>query len=129
MTVNEIIRWFHILAAAVWIGGMITMAVLIPVLRKGGASRELIQAGARRYGMASWVALTVSVVTGILQIFRLDAELSGALAIKLILVSVSITLAFVHQEIARHVRPAARGAMEAALLVLGLGILAAAVAI
>lgn len=108
---------------------MITMAVLVPVLRRGGASRELIQAAARRYGLASWVAITVSVTTGVLQLFRFDYELNGALAIKLVLVSISITLAFVHQELARNVGPAARGIMEATLLVLGLGILAAAVAI
>lgn len=129
MTLDALIRWFHLLAATVWIGGMITVAVLIPVLRNGGASRELIQAAARRYGMASWAALAISVTTGIIQLFRLDVELSGSLATKLILVSISITLAFVHQEIARGVGPAARGAMEAALLILGLGILAAAVAI
>ena len=129
MSANEIIRWFHLLAAATWIGGMITVAALVPVLRRGGAERSLIQAAARRFGHATWVAMTVSVVTGILQIFRLDHDLTGPLAVKLILVSVSITLAFVHQEVARHVRPAVRGAMEAMLLVLGLAILAAAVAI
>lgn len=129
MSVDELIRWVHLLAATVWVGGMITMAVLVPVLRTGGASRELIQAAARRYGLASWVAITVSVTTGVLQLFRFDYELSGALATKLILVSISITLAFVHQEIARNVGPVARGAMEASLLVLGIAILGAAVAI
>lgn len=129
MTLDQVIRWFHLLAATVWIGGMITMAALVPVLRRGGASRDLIQTGARRFGQATWIALSVSVLTGILQVFRLDHQLTGALALKLVLVSISITLAFVHQEIARHTGPAARGAMEGALLLLGLAILAAAVAI
>lgn len=123
------IRWFHLLAATVWIGGMITVALLVPVLRKGGADRGLVQAAARRFGHATWIAISVSILTGMLQIFRFDHPLSGALAIKLVLVSLSITLAFVHQEIARHVGPALRGVMEGALLLLGLGILAAAVAI
>ena len=129
MTVDEIIRWFHLLAAAVWIGGMITVAALVPVLRKGGADRSLIQAAARRFGQATWVALSVSVATGLLQLFRFDYPLTGALAVKLVLVGLSISLAFVHQEIARDVGPRARGMMEGGLLLLGLAILAAAVAI
>lgn len=129
MTVDELIRWFHLLAATVWIGGMITVAAIVPVLRKGGAERALIQATARRFGMVTWVAITVSVATGILQLFRFSYDLSAPLAIKLVLVSLSITLAVVHQEAAKHVGPALRGAMEGTLLILGLGILAAAVAI
>jgi uncharacterized membrane protein len=129
MSVDELIRWVHLTAATVWVGGMITMAALIPVLRKGGASIEMIRAGARRFGHVTWLAITISVVTGILQLFRFEYDLTAALAIKLILVSVSITLAFVHQEIAKYTSPALRGAMEGLLLMLGLGILAAAVAI
>jgi uncharacterized membrane protein len=129
MSVDELIRWVHIIAATVWVGGMITMAALVPVLRKGGAGPELIRAGARRFGHVTWMAITVSVATGILQLFRFAYDLTPALAIKLVLVSASITLAFVHQEIAKHVGPGLRGAMEGTLLLLGLGILAAAVAI
>lgn len=129
MSVDELIRWIHLTAATVWVGGMITIAALVPVLRKGGASIEIIRAAARRFGHLTWIAITISVATGILQLFRFDYDLSAALAIKLILVSVSITLAFVHQEIAKYTSPALRGAMEGLLLILGLGILAAAVAI
>jgi uncharacterized membrane protein len=129
MSVDELIRWVHLTAAAVWVGGMITIAAVVPVLRTGGADIEVIRAAARRFGHVTWIAITISVATGILQLFRFDYDLTAALAIKLVLVSISITLAFVHQEIARHVGPALRGAMEAVLLVLGLGILAAAVAI
>jgi len=129
MSVDELIRWVHITAATVWVGGMITMATLVPVLRKGGASIELIRAGARRFGHLTWIGITISVATGILQLFRFDYDLTAPLATKLVLVSLSITLAFVHQEIAKHVGPALRGAMEGVLLILGLAIIAAAVAI
>ncbi len=126
---DDVIRWFHLLAAAVWIGGMITVAALVPALRKAGVDREQIQAAARRFGAVAWVALSISVVTGITQVFRLDVDLRAPLAVKLLLVSAAVGLAFLHQEIARNVSPALRGAMEGVLLVLALGILAAAVAL
>lgn len=128
---NDLIRWFHVLAAAVWIGGMITVAALVPVLRKAGVERSVIQAAARRFGAAAWLALTVSAVTGVIQLSRLGVEVRGntILMIKLALVGLSVGLTFVHQEIARDVSPAVRGIMEGMLLLLGLGILFAAVSL
>lgn len=128
---NDLVRWFHVLAAAVWVGGMITVAALVPVLRKAGVERSVIQAAARRFGAAAWVALTVSAVTGVIQISRLGVEVRGntVLMIKLALVGLSVGLTFVHQELARDVSPAVRGIMEGLLLLLGLGILYAAVSL
>ncbi len=83
---------------------------------------------ARRFGVVSWMAMAVSVITGIDQILRFDLDLSGALATKVILVAIVIGLSFVHREIARNARPALRGAIEGMLLLVSLGILTAAVA-
>lgn len=129
MELNDIIRWFHLLGATVWIGGMITIAAVVPALRSSGVNRDQLRAMARRYGVVSWVAMVISIVTGIAQIFRLDIELTGALAAKLSLVAIAVSLAFVHRELARVAGPGLRGAMEGALLVVSLGILAAAVAV
>jgi len=126
---NDVIRWFHLLAATVWVGGMITVAAIVPALRSNGVSRKQLQAMARRFGAVSWLAMAVAITTGIAQIFRLDVELTGALAAKLILVGAAVMLAFAHREIARNAGPAWRGVMEGALLMVGLGILAAAVAL
>ena|SRR3990172_1656219 len=128
---DDLIRWLHVLAAAVWVGGMITVAALVPVLRKAGVERAVIQAAARRFGAAAWTALTVSAVTGVIQLSRLGVEVRGntVLMTKLALVGLSVGLTFVHQEIARDVSPAMRGVMEGMLLLLGLGILYAAVSL
>ena len=126
---NDLIRWFHLLAATVWIGGMITVGALVPALRSAGVERKQLQAMARRFGVVSWTAMLVAVATGVAQIFRLELELSPALAWKITLVGVAVSIALVHQQTARHVGPAWRGAMEGALLLIGLAILAAAVAI
>jgi uncharacterized membrane protein len=129
--VDDLVRWFHLLAAAIWIGGMITVAALVPALRKAGASRQQIQAAARRFGLVAWSALLVSVLTGMIQLTRLDIGIGDntALAIKLGLVGSAVILAYVHQQVSRGATPMVRGVMEVLLLVLGLAILAAAVAI
>lgn len=69
--------------------------------------------------------------TGIIQLVRLDVPTRGntALAIKLLLVGVAVAVAWVHQIVARTASPALRGALEGSLLLLALGILAAAVAL
>ena len=131
MSVDEVVRWFHLLAAAVWIGGTITVASIVPVLRRAGTPIEQVRAVARRFGVVAWSALTVSVTTGIVQLDRLDVNLKGntALAIKLTLVGLAAALAWIHQMVAKSSSAAVRGMMEGLLLLIGLAILAAAVAI
>jgi len=47
---DDLIRWIHLLAAAIWIGGMITVAALVPALRGARATSDQIRAAARRFG-------------------------------------------------------------------------------
>lgn len=128
---DDLIRWIHLLAATIWIGGMITVAVLVPALRSAGATSDQIRAAARRFGVVAWSAIGTSVATGIIQLIRLDIPTRGntALAIKLLLVGVAVAVAWIHQIVARTASPALRGALEGSLLLLALGILAAAVAL
>ncbi len=125
--------WLHLVAAAVWLGGLITIGALIPVLRKAGATREEIQAAARRFGTVSWTAMVVAVVTGLIRLWPLRADITGSfqqrLVIKLVLVGAAIALAGYHQGVARHQTPLARAVVQTLLLVLGLAIFGAAVAL
>lgn len=131
MDLDDLIRWFHLLAAATWIGGSITVAALVPVLRKSGATTDQVRAAARRFGVVAWTAIGLSVVTGIIQLIRLDYPTRGntALTLKLLLVGLAVSVAWLHQLIARRVSPPIRGALEGILLLLALAILAAAVAL
>lgn len=131
MDLDDVIRWFHLLAAATWVGGSITVAALVPVLRKSGAATDQIRAAARRFGVVAWTAIGMSVATGIIQLIRLDYPIreNTTLAVKLLLVGVAVSVAWVHQMIARKVSPAIRGALEGILLLLALAILATAVAL
>jgi uncharacterized membrane protein len=113
----------------IWIGGMITVGALVPALRSADIQRSQLRAMARRFGVVAWVAMVTSIVTGIIQIARLDVDLEATLAIKIILVGIAVSVALVHQQAASHVGPALRGAMEGASLLIGLAILAASVAV
>ena len=131
MSSDELIRWVHLIAAAVWVGGQITVAALVPALRRAGAGAEQIRAAARRFGVVAWSAIGVSVATVIVQLIRLDYPTGGntTLAVKLLLVGIAVAVAWFHQLIARNASPALRGALEGSLLLLALAIVAAAVAL
>jgi putative copper export protein len=63
VTVDGVRLFLHVLAATVWVGGQLTLAALVPVLRIAGADMPRIVA--RRFGRIAWVAFAVLVVTGI----------------------------------------------------------------
>jgi putative copper export protein len=53
----------HILAATVWVGGQITLAALVPVVRRTAATAT--RPVARRFAAVAWSAFAVLVATGI----------------------------------------------------------------
>lgn len=130
MTVDGVVLWLHLVAAAVWVGGLITVGALVPALRSAGAERSMLQAMARRFGMVSWAAMGLAVITGTVQIIRLDyGWFDEPIVRKLGLVAVAIVLAAAHQLTARRTSAAVRGALQGVILLVSLGILAAAVAL
>ena len=79
------VRWLHVLAMALFVGGQLVLAVaIVPVLR--GSDRDALRAIARRFGWASLVALAVLIATGSALAGRDDRWSSGTLQVKLALV-------------------------------------------
>ena len=60
--------WIHLLAAVVWLGGMVFLSVvLVPVFRRGtfGADRRILfQTLARRFRVMVWVMIGILVLSG-----------------------------------------------------------------
>jgi uncharacterized membrane protein len=122
------LRFVHLVAAAVWLGGMIVLAALVMAFRREGVDRSILQIAARQFGRVSWTAMVVAVVTGLAQMHAMHLPWSyGPLHLKLGLVVVTVVVALVHTKTAKNAKPAARGAMEGILLLLSLGIFFAAV--
>ena len=94
------IRLFlHVLAAAVWVGGQITLAGLVPVLRPYGP--EATRAAARRFNIVAWSAFAVLAATGIWNLFAVDvgdadSDYLVTLWLKLLAVAVTGVGALVH---------------------------------
>lgn len=52
----------HVIAAAIWVGGQITLAGLVPSIRK--VSPEVTKVAANAFARISWPAFAVLVLTG-----------------------------------------------------------------
>jgi putative copper export protein len=128
----DTVRLFlHVLAATVWVGGQLTLAVLVPVLRRFGA--EVPRAAARRFNWAAWIAFAVLAGTGIWNIIAVSAEVShsasyrSTLIVKLVVVGISGVTAALHARARSAAGLAVFGALTgiSALAALFLGVLLA----
>ena len=62
--------FLHILAAAVWVGGQIALAGLVPTVRRFGP--EATKAVARSFARVAWPAYAVLVITGLWNLTEVD---------------------------------------------------------
>ncbi len=128
----DTVRLFlHVLAATVWVGGQLTLAALVPVLRRFGA--DVPRAAARRFSQVAWVACAVLIVTGVWNIVAVRGEISHdagyrvTLIVKIAVVGVSGVTAFLHARARGTAGLAVFGALTvaSALAALFLGVLLA----
>jgi putative copper export protein len=126
----DAIRLFlHVLGATVWVGGQLTLAALVPVLRRHGG--ELPKAAARQFNRVAWPAFGLLVATGIWNLAAEQDEPSGryrtTLTIKLVVVLISGVAAFLHARSRTKAGLAIFGALTAlsAIVALLLGVLLA----
>ncbi len=97
--------WLHILAAVIWIGGMLFLSlVAVPVLRHVDSPllrRDLFRAMARRFRGLVWACIGILILTGIGNVAYYGSQTPGSpyqkvLHIKLGLVVVLVVLGVVH---------------------------------
>jgi putative copper export protein len=116
------IRLFlHVTAAAVWVGGQLTLAALVPTLRSLGP--EAPRRAARAFSVAAWSAFAVLVVTGVWNLLAVEVgdrstAWQATLGLKLLLVAASGIAAAVHAGGRSRIALAVGGAVA---LLAGLG--------
>lgn len=111
----ELVRWLHLIAMALFVGGQLALAaVIVPVMRD--RDREALRAMARRFGAASGVALLVLVVTGSAMAGHFQDWSRTELQVKLGLVAAVIAL------VALHARRPTWHALEGAIFLASLAI-------
>jgi putative copper export protein len=126
----DTVRLFlHVLAATVWVGGQLTLAALVPVLRRLGAG--LPKAAARRFNQVAWPAFAILIVTGVWNVIAVRSQITGSyettLIVKLVVVAISGVTAALHARARSTAGLAIFGALTgiSALAALFLGILLA----
>ncbi len=97
------IVWIHVLAAVVWVGGMVFMVMVVgPYARKLTAEqrREIFEQLGRRFSTIGWGCIAVLLLTGIGNLIERGMEWSPpfarALGAKLLLIGVMVLLAAFH---------------------------------
>jgi putative copper export protein len=126
----DTIRLFlHVLAATIWVGGQLTLAGLVPGLRR--LAPDAPRTVARRFNRIAWPAFGVLVATGVWNILAIGPRWSSpygtTLIVKLAVVGVSGASAFLHTRARTPVGLAVFGALSgaSALGALFLGVLLA----
>lgn len=126
----DTIRLFlHVLAATVWVGGQLTLAALVPVLRAVGA--EAPKAAANGFNRVAWPAFGVLLATGVWNVIAEHDKDHGAyhttLIVKYAVVAVSGLTAYLHARAKTRAAMAAFGALTglSALAALFVGIMLA----
>ncbi|MCY3967388.1 MAG: hypothetical protein OXF21_02315 [bacterium] len=107
--------FLHTLGAAVWVGGQVVIAAVIPAIRKVGA--EATQIAAQQFAKVAWPFFALAVLTGFWNL--LDVEFEDAansyhitLTIKVVLVIASGVAAWLHTKATQKRNIAMLGAIS-----------------
>ena len=105
----DTVRLFlHVLGATVWVGGQLTLAALVPALRR--AAPDAPRAAAVAFNRVAWPAFALLVVTGAWNVAAQPDDTTNGydavLVAKLVVVAASGLTAYLHT---RATTPRARG--------------------
>lgn len=119
--------FLHVAAATIWVGGQLTLAGLVPGLRR--LSPDAPRAVARRFNQIAWPAYFVLVATGIGNVIAVDPAFDTpygtTLMVKIVVAILSGVAAFLHSIARSKAGLAVWGALSAlsAIAALFLGVL------
>lgn len=97
----DAIRTFlHLLSVAVWVGGQVALAGIVPRLR--AHHRDALPVVARAFSRVAWSAMGVVVVTGLWGIAAVDVSARDGdylvrFLVKMLLVGAAVAAVLVHQ--------------------------------
>lgn len=126
MSSLEIVKTIHLIAAAIWTGGLLVLGFSVTAIRSATDDVEVLRSVARMFARVSWVAMAVAVASGTWLFFFWRLQASD-LAWKWTLIGLSIALALGHQLTSQRTPPAIRGITQLIIMLLAVGIFVAAV--
>jgi uncharacterized membrane protein len=117
------ILWLHLLAMAFFVGGQLFLALAVVPVERRNPDRDRLRAIARRFGWGSLVAIAILLATGAAMATHDHRWGDGTLQVKLALVALTAGL------VVWHMRRPQNHAIEGAILVFSLAIVALGVAL
>lgn len=120
MELWELVRFLHIIALAVFVGGQLLLAMaIVPVLR--GRPDDALRRVARRFGIASAVAVLLLLATGIAMASEFALWESETLQAKLAMIVLVAVLTGLHIATPQSL-PVQIGLLASSLLVVWFGV-------
>jgi uncharacterized membrane protein len=116
-----LIRFLHLLALALFVGGQLMLVLVVVPVMRGRADDAAMRAVGLRFGIASAVALVVLLATGIAMAGHLSRWGDDTLQLKLVLLGVVVVLTAFHA-ITPHSRVVSLAVLAGSLLVVWLGV-------
>ena len=106
--------FLHILAVAVWVGGQIVLAGLVPAIRT--SAPEALPKVAQAFARVAWPAMIVIVFTGMWGLTSSsasdsDTEYMVTFAVKMVMVFIAIAATIVHSQGSSKAAKAIGGAL------------------
>ena len=100
-TLDSVRIFFHLMAVAVWVGGQIVLAGLVPTIRINAP--EALPKVAQAFARIAWPAMIVIVFTGAWGLASVDAADSGTnymttFAVKMLMVFIAIAATVIHSQ-------------------------------
>lgn len=126
MSTLEVVKAIHLIAAAVWTGGLLVLGFSVVAIRSATDDVEVLRSVARMFARVSWVAMGVAIASGTWLFLFWNLGVSD-LMLKWTLIGLSIALALGHQLTAKRTPPAIRGILQLIIMALAVGIFIAAV--
>jgi putative copper export protein len=106
--------FLHVLAVAVWVGGQIVLAGLVPAIRT--SAPEVLPKVAQAFARVAWPAMIVIVFTGMWGLTSSsasdsDTEYMVTFAVKMVMVFIAIAATIVHSQGSSKAAKAIGGAL------------------
>jgi putative copper export protein len=106
--------FLHVLAVAVWVGGQIVLAGLVPAIRT--SAPEALPKVAQAFARVAWPAMIVIVFTGMWGLTsssasESDTEYMVTFAVKMVMVFIAIAATIVHSQGSSKAAKAIGGAL------------------
>ena len=120
--------FLHVIAASVWVGGQLTLAGLVPSLRR--THPQAVKTVAQAFARVAWPAFGITVLTGVWNLMAVDITTASSAYQATVLLKIAVAIASgvfaaVHQVGQTKVALAVGGALGAltAIAAMFLGVL------